>query len=70
MVTTQPVRMCVSCHNKLSPSELRRFVNIQGVIELDDTIKQPGRGYYVCSDECLEKFKKLKLKTKNKKGNN
>lgn len=62
--------MCVSCHKKLSPQELRRFVTSQDGIKLDDTIKQSGRGYYVCSDDCLEKFEKRKAKTNPRKATN
>jgi len=70
MAIHQTERMCVSCRKKHTPSTMRRFVVLQAKIVFDDTIKQPGRGHYVCSDECLERFQKRKLKAKTQKGNN
>ena len=62
----QTLRMCVGCRTKMAPPKLRRFVSTTQVIKFDGTIKQTGRGSYICSDECLARFSKIKLKTKRK----
>ena len=42
--------------------ELLRIVRVDGGVKFDSTGRVPGRGAYVCSDECLEKaFETRKL---------
>ncbi len=60
--TQQSMRMCVSCHKKLEPTKLKRFSIVDGKPIFDTTQKQPGRGQYICSDECLNKFETRKQK--------
>lgn len=52
----------MGCNEKKPKKELIRIVkNKQGVISLDKTGKQEGRGAYICNSvECLEKVVKSK----------
>ncbi len=55
-------RMCIACRQMKDKKELLRIVkNKDGVISIDLTGKQNGRGAYVCKNtECLNKLKKQK----------
>lgn len=57
-----PLRTCMGCNAKKPKKELIRIVkNKEGVISIDRTGKQEGRGAYICdSVECLEKVIKSK----------
>lgn len=57
-----PLRTCMGCNAKKPKKELIRIVkNKEGVISIDRTGKQEGRGAYICdSVECLEKVVKSK----------
>lgn len=57
-----PLRTCMGCNAKKPKKELIRIVkNKEGVISIDRTGKQEGRGAYICdSEECLEKVVKSK----------
>ena len=50
-----PLRMCAICRTQFPKRELIRLVkSADGLVELDETGKKPGRGYYVCrAKECL-----------------
>ena len=58
----QPQRTCVGCNEKKDKKELIRIVkNKEGIISIDRTGKQEGRGAYICDNiECLEKVIKSK----------
>ena len=58
----QPQRTCMGCNEKKPKKELIRIVkNKEGIISLDKTGKQEGRGAYICNSvECLEKVVKSK----------
>lgn len=51
----EPLRQCVGCRKRLPQHALVRFVRAAGGWKADrsDRYKQPGRGAYVCSAECL-----------------
>ena len=57
-----PLRTCMGCNEKKPKKELIRIVkNKEGIISLDKTGKQEGRGTYICNSvECLEKVVKSK----------
>ena len=58
----QPQRTCMGCNEKKDKKELIRIVkNKEGIISIDGTGKQEGRGAYICDNiECLEKVIKSK----------
>ena len=50
-----PTRTCVGCNRRAPKAELVRIVrDADGSIGLDRDGRTPGRGAYVCSEECLE----------------
>jgi len=55
-----PVRTCVSCRSNKDKTELIRVVRRPDrTVALDETMREPGRGAYICKDvDCLEKAKK------------
>jgi predicted RNA-binding protein YlxR (DUF448 family) len=58
-----PERTCVGCRRRFSLSELRRFVHTPGGWRPDSPGrrgKQPGRGAYLCSDQCVQRSAKNK----------
>ena len=52
-----PMRMCVSCKERMAKKELIRIVATpDGQVVLDPTGRLPGRGAYVCHNpECQKK---------------
>ena len=58
----QPQRTCMGCNEKKDKKDLIRIVkNKEGIISIDRTGKQEGRGAYICDNiECLEKVIKSK----------
>lgn len=52
-----PLRTCMGCNQKKSKKELIRIVKSKtGLINIDRTGKQEGRGAYICDNiTCLEK---------------
>ena len=59
----QPQRTCMGCNEKKDKKELIRIVkNKEGIISIDRTGKQEGRGAYICDNiECLEKVIKSNI---------
>lgn len=57
-----PLRTCMGCNEKKPKKELIRIVkNKDGIISIDRTGKQEGRGAYICdSTTCLDKVIKSK----------
>lgn len=57
-----PLRTCMGCNEKKPKKELIRIVkNKDGIITIDETGKQEGRGAYICNNiECLGKVVKSK----------
>lgn len=57
-----PERTCIACNKKQEKKNLIRIVkNKENEIFVDETMKKPGRGTYICRDEqCLEKLIKSK----------
>ena len=57
-----PLRTCMGCNEKKPKKELIRIVkNKDGIVTIDKTGKQEGRGAYICNNiECLEKVVKSK----------
>ena len=55
-----PVRRCIGCGERFPKQELVRVVRSpEGVISLDPTGKQSGRGAYLCHiAECLRRARK------------
>ncbi|SHJ42052.1 hypothetical protein SAMN02745248_00056 [Hathewaya proteolytica DSM 3090] len=59
-----PERRCVGCMEMKPKKELIRIVrNKEGEISVDLTGKKPGRGAYVCKNQCCfnEAFKTKRL---------
>lgn len=56
-------RTCVGCHTQSTKMQLVRIVRMaDGSVTYDKTGRAPGRGAYVCSEQCLSaslKSKKL-----------
>lgn len=57
-----PERTCIACNQKQEKKNLIRIVkNKENEIFVDETLKMPGRGAYICKDiQCLEKLIKSK----------
>lgn len=52
-------RTCIGCRTKSSKHAMRRIVRRpDGSVGVDASSKAPGRGAYVCSEECLTKAMK------------
>ncbi len=64
-------RMCIACRQMKDKKELLRIVkNKDGLISVDKTGKQNGRGAYMCKNiECLNILKKQKSLNKTFKTN-
>lgn len=62
-----PIRMCVGCHKKLPQEQLQRFVIRDPQALQDDTIRQSGRGMYICSPECEARFETSKVGKKHQR---
>lgn len=57
-----PMRMCVLTKEKLPKKELIRIVSFQGVISVDITGKQNGKGCYLKKDvSVIEDARKKKI---------
>ncbi|MDO4778804.1 MAG: YlxR family protein [Tissierellia bacterium] len=65
------LRKCIACQNHMDKKDLLRIVrNKEGVISIDLTGKQNGRGAYICKNKaCLEKTIKNKLLNRSLKAN-
>ena len=72
MTTTRTVRQrsCIACGKLAGKAELMRIVrNPSGAVSFDKTGRAPGRGAYVCSEECFAaagKTRKLERSLKTK----
>lgn len=56
-----PMRTCVVTREKYPKQELLRIVKFDGIISVDETGKQNGKGCYIKKDkEVLEKARKTK----------
>ena len=57
-----PQRTCIGCNSQKDKKDLIRIVkNKEGIISIDKTGKEQGRGAYICDNiECLEKAIKTK----------
>lgn len=62
-VTNKQQRRCILCGKFASKTELLRIVrDPSGTVSFDKTGRAPGRGAYVCSEECFSAAcKKKKL---------
>lgn len=62
VIKKTPMRKCLGCNESKPKKELVRVLRTpQGVITIDKTGKQNGRGAYICNDiNCLLKAKKTK----------
>ena len=49
-------RMCVCCRNIKHKHNMARITSIDGKSIVDRTFKAGGRGFYICSEECLDKI--------------
>lgn len=57
-----PMRTCVVTREKLPKKELLRIVKFEGVVSVDPTGKQNGKGCYIKKNaETLEQAKKTKV---------
>lgn len=50
-----PERTCLVCRKKAPKADMNRVVLHQGEAKQDKTQKMPGRGVYVCSQDCYNK---------------
>lgn len=70
--TTKRQRTCISCGSTASKHELARIVRASdGSVAFDETGRRPGRGAYVCSEECFAaacKTKKLERALRTRLG--
>lgn len=61
--TTKRQRSCIACGKQAGKAQLLRIVRDRtGAVAFDGTGRAPGRGAYVCSEECFAaacKTKKL-----------
>lgn len=65
----QPVRMCANCRARLVKTKLQRYVVTDNGLQLDVSAKLPGRGAYICSNDCWQQLNKRQFKFKsNPKG--
>lgn len=57
-----PMRTCVVTHEKLPKGELLRIVKFDGVVSVDETGKQNGKGCYIKKERSvLDKARKSKV---------
>ncbi len=51
----KPLRRCIGCGQRKEKAAMIRIVRTpEGILEVDDRGKKPGRGCYVCPDpDCL-----------------
>ena len=58
-----PQRTCVACRTTGAKRGLVRVVRTAaGTVEVDETVKKPGRGAYLCkTQECWDKALKSKM---------
>ena len=48
-------RRCIACGQQETKAALRRFARAaDGTVSFDPSGRAPGRGAYVCSDECFQ----------------
>lgn len=69
-VVHSPTRMCVGCHKKFPQSTLKRFTTKDQIISYDTTVKEPGRGSYICSAQCEQSYQHRKQRNSTKKQRN
>ena len=54
MATVKRQRSCIACGKQAGKAELMRIVrDPSGAVSFDKTGRAPGRGAYVCSEECF-----------------
>lgn len=49
-------RMCVCCRNMEHKHNMARIVVTNDKAMVDKTYKAGGRGFYICSEKCLDKI--------------
>ncbi|HVE80999.1 MAG TPA: DUF448 domain-containing protein [Candidatus Dormibacteraeota bacterium] len=59
----RPLRRCRVCRIQKPKGELMRWVKKNGTLMPDTTQRQPGRGYYVCSEAHAGKLAEIIRKT-------
>lgn len=57
-------RTCVCCKKLKHKYSMARIAVIDGNVLCDTTFKSGGRGFYICSNECLAKISSSKKFTK------
>lgn len=67
-----PIRMCIICKQRLAKKELQRYTcptHEELKLTMDDTGKNPGRGFYLCyTAACQKKLERFKGWQKKCKG--
>ncbi len=63
-----PIRTCIICKTKAPKFKLIRYVKINDTLVIDENQIKPGRGFYICSEECKQKLAKYKGWPKKCKG--
>lgn len=49
-----PMRQCRVCRTQAAQHVLQRWTLQAGTLEADTNHRQPGRGYYSCSERCAD----------------
>ena len=57
-------RMCVCCRSMKHKHTMARIAVVNGKSVVDKSYKAGGRGFYICSVECLDKIMKSKKLTR------
>lgn len=51
-----PQRTCLACRQKRDKKDLIRLVRVENGVEVDTSVRKPGRGAYLCyKKDCWEK---------------
>ena len=63
VVGSKPERTCIGCMKRDSKSAMIRIAVVNGKVEADFAVRQPGRGGYLHpTRECADKFVASKVK--------
>jgi len=70
-VAKTPERTCSICRAKKPKDKLFRFLVKNGEVQFDSHQKDPGRGFYICSQKCwddgVKKKRKIKISSRENK---
>jgi predicted RNA-binding protein YlxR (DUF448 family) len=56
-----PVRTCLGCGQRRPKEALMRIVLVDGALTVDESVRLPGRGAYICPEAaCISSLRKKK----------